>query len=75
MLLVFILPGLYPTAEAFFICLAVNLLVCNVAVSFGKMKEILLCVLLETGYCRLSMSNFFYKLKLMYISERDSDGN
>jgi len=33
------MQGLYPTAEAFFICLAVNLLICNIAVSFGKTKS------------------------------------
>jgi len=39
MRLIFILLGLYPTAEAFFICLAVNLLTCNAAISFGKTKS------------------------------------
>ena len=33
------LSGLYATAEAFFICLAVNLLICNISVSFGKMNH------------------------------------
>jgi len=49
MRLMFILLGLYPTAEAFFICLAVNLLVCNISVSFGKTESNLAQLRLANG--------------------------
>ena len=51
------LSGLYATAEAFFICLAVNLLICNIAVSFGKMKHFWLI------FC---FSNKYYPLTINY---------